>query len=162
MLKRLLTGALAGVVAAFLPACDMVNMDKLRPGLTTMSEVHAIMGPPTMEWQDPDGSATWEYPRTPEGIVNYMIDFGADKVLREVRQVLTEENFARVREGMTADEIRRLLGKPAHELFFPLKKEHVWDWKTKDDADGTYFFNVHFDESGHVVRTTTNFVAVNH
>ena len=156
MLKRLLTGALAGVVAAFLPACDMVNMDKLRPGLTTMSEVHAIMGPPTMEWLDPDGSATWEYPRTPNGVVNYMLDFGPDDVLRAVRQVLTEENFARVQPGMTREAVRRLLGQPAHEYHFALKHEDVWDWRQQDVSGSDVFFNVHFSPDGRVTHTSRN------
>ncbi|WP_170285862.1 outer membrane protein assembly factor BamE domain-containing protein [Propionivibrio limicola] len=160
MLKRLLIGLYSGLLAAVLPACDSVNLEKIRPGRTTMQEVHQIMGPPTTEWLDNDGTTTWEYPRTPNGIVNYMIDFGPDKIVREVRQILTEENFANVREGMTREQIRRLLGKPAHEFYFSLKKEHVWDWKTKEEAGYTHFFNVHFDESGHVVRTSTNFVAV--
>ncbi len=158
MLKRLLTALLTGLLAAILPACDGVNLEKLKPGLTTMPEVRQIMGPPTIEWQDADGSATWEYPRTPQGIVNYMIDFGPDQVLKEVRQVLTEENFARVKDGMSREQVRRLLGKPANELYFTLKKEHVWDWKTKEEAGMIYYFNVHFDDNGRVVRTSSNFV----
>ena len=157
MLKRLMTGLLSGLIAVLLPACDRVTLEKLRPGQTTMQQTREIMGPPTMEWRDPDGSVTLEYPRTPNGIVNYMIDFGPDEILREVRQVLTEANFAKVKEGMTRDEIRRLLGQPAHELYFSLKKEHVWDWKTKSETGYDHFFNVHFDESGHVVRTSASF-----
>ena len=156
MLRRLMTGLLSGLIAIILPACDSVSLEKLKPGLTTMQQTREIMGQPAMEWQNPDGSVTWEYPRTPNGIVNYMIDFGPDKVLREVRQVLTEANFARVKEGMTREQIRRLLGQPAHELYFALKKEHVWDWKTKSESAYDYFFNVHFDESGHVVRTSSS------
>jgi len=153
MLKRLLTGLFSGVLAALLPACDSINLDKLKPGVTTMAQTREIMGPPTMEWQDADGSATWEYPRTPNGIVNYMIDFGPDKILREVRQVLTEENFAKVREGMTRDQIRRLLGQPVQEQYFSLKREYVWNWRTKSDGSYEYFFDVYFDESGRVTRS---------
>lgn len=156
MLKRLLAGLLSGLVAAFLPACDHVNLQKLKPGFTTMAQTREIMGPPTMEWREPDGSVTWEYPRTPNGIVNYMIDFGPDKILREVRQVLTDENFARVREGMTREEIHRLLGRPASEQYYSLKKEYVWDWKTRSESAYDYFFDVYFDENGHVTRTGTH------
>lgn len=160
MFRRLLTGILSGVLAAFLPACDSVNLDKLKPGATTMAQTREIMGPPTMEWQEVDGSVTWEYPRTPNGVVNYMIDFGPDKVLRAVRQVLTEANFARVREGMTREQVRRLLGQPASEQYYPLKKEYVWDWKTKTESAYDYFFDVYFDEQGRVTRTGTHFKAL--
>ncbi|MEF8721691.1 MAG: outer membrane protein assembly factor BamE [Candidatus Accumulibacter delftensis] len=78
-------------------------------------------------------------------------------VLREVRQVLTEENFAKVRPGMSSDEVRYLLGRPAHELYFSLKQEKVWDWKTKVEPGMTWYFNVHFNNDGVVTRTSTNF-----
>ena len=160
MLKRLFAGLFSGLLAAVLPACDSVSLDKLKPGVTTMAQTRDIMGPPAMEWQDADGSATLEYPRTPNGVVNYMIDFGPDKVLRAVRQVLTEANFARVREGMTREQVRRLLGQPASEQYYPLKKEYVWDWKTKTESAYDYFFDVYFDEQGRVTRTGTHFKAL--
>ena len=160
MLKRLFAGLFSGLLAAVLPACDSVNLDKLKPGVTTMAQTRDIMGPPVMEWQDADGSATWEYPRTPNGMVNYMIDFGPDKILREVRQVLTEANFAQVREGMTRDQVRRLLGQPASEQYFSLKREYVWDWKTRTESSYAYFFDVYFDEQGRVTRTGTHFKAL--
>ncbi|MEI7429478.1 MAG: outer membrane protein assembly factor BamE [Betaproteobacteria bacterium] len=156
MLKNIFTGLLSGVLAAFLPACDGVNLGKLKPGFSTMAEVREIMGAPAMEWQDADGSQTWEYPRTPQGMANYMIDFRPDKVLREVRQVLTEENFARVKAGMSKSDIRRLLGQPAHDLYFSLKKEAVWDWKIKAEPGMDQYFNVHFNEAGMVLRSSSN------
>ena len=85
-----------------------------------------------------------------------MIVFGPNGVLREVRQVLTEENFAKVSPGMSREDLRRLLGQPAKESYFSLKKEYVWDWRKDDPMNMTVYFNVHFDESGRVVRTSTN------
>lgn len=156
MIKRLFAALLSGLLAAFLPACDVVNLDKLKPGITTMAQTREIMGEPTMEWQESDGSVTWEYPRTPNGIVNYMMDFGPDKVLRAVRQVLTEENFARVYQGMSREQIRRLLGQPASEQYYALKKEYVWDWKIKSESGYNYFFDVYFDQAGYVIRSGTH------
>jgi outer membrane protein assembly factor BamE (lipoprotein component of BamABCDE complex) len=126
MARRFLGVLLSGLAVVLLTACDGINLGTLQPGLSTEQDVRAAMGEPTMEWQDADGTVTWEYPRTPYGVVNYMIVFDPDRRLREVRQVLTEENFARVEAGMTREQIRRLLGKPAHEYYFHLKKEHRW------------------------------------
>ena len=158
MFKKLLAGLLSGLMAALLPACDGANLGKLKPGITTAQQVREIMGAPTMQWSDDDGTQTWEYPRTPEGVVNYMIVIDANQILREVRQVLCDEYFARVSAGMTRDEVRRLLGQPAHEQFFPLSKETVWDWKTTAVANTPAYFNVHFGADDRVVRTSTHFV----
>ncbi len=94
----------------------------------------------------------------PEGIVNYMLVIGPDDVLREVRQVLTEDNFAKIKPGMMREEVHRLLGRPAHQRYFSLKQETVWDWKTKVDSGMEWYFNVHFNDDGVVTKTSTNFV----
>ena len=159
MIRTLIRYLLSSMVAATLPACDSLNLNELKPGISTAFEVRDRMGTPSMEWRDGDGSVIWEYPRTPEGLVNYMIVISPDNVLREIRQVLTEENFAKIQPGMSREAVRRLLGKPAHDLYFSLKKERVWDWKTKTEPGMDWFFNVHFSEEGLVVKTSSNFVA---
>lgn len=147
--------ALIGMVAS---ACDADKLGRLKPGVSHADEVRNVMGRPSLEWKDADGTRVWEYPRTPEGMVNYMLVIGPDEVLREVRQVLTEENFARVRAGMSKDQVRYLLGKAAHEQYFALQKETVWDWKTRVEPGMEWFFNVHFDADGLVRKTSTSFV----
>lgn len=156
--KRFARLFLAASIAALLPACDVDRLNQLKPGVSTGEEVRKIMGQPNFEWKDADGTRIWEYPRTPEGIVNYMLVIGPDEVLREVRQVLTEENFNRVRPGMRMDDVRYLLGQPAHQVRFPLNQETVWDWKTKVEPGMEWYFNVHFSDRGVVTRTSTNFV----
>ncbi|MBL8391733.1 MAG: outer membrane protein assembly factor BamE [Candidatus Accumulibacter sp.] len=153
------TGVALGVLlVGALAACDADQLGRLRPGSSTASEVKAVLGEPTMEWREANGSRVWEYPRTPQGIVNYLVVIGPDDVLREVQQVLTEENFARVSVGMTRDQVRRLLGRPAHETYFPLKRETIWDWKTKVDSGMEWYFNVHFGTDGRVTGTSNNYV----
>ncbi|HCZ14124.1 MAG TPA: hypothetical protein DHV85_05905 [Candidatus Accumulibacter sp.] len=159
MFRKVFAGIfLSGVIALMLSACDADKLSKLKPGSTSADEVRKLMGQPSLEWVDAEGTRVWEYPRMPEGIVNYMVVIGPDDVLREVRQVLTEENFARVRPGMSTDEVRYLLGRPAHERYFSLQRETVWDWKTKVEPGMTWYFNVHFNQHGVVSKTSTNFV----
>ena len=153
-LKSLTAMVCSALAAIGLYGCDLALSD-LKPGVSTGYEVRDRMGPPTMEWRNEDGSLTWEYARTPAGTVNYMIHIGADNILRSIEQVLTEENFARVRPGMTRDEIRHLLGKPAHVTRLDLKRQEVWDWKYKNPFPNIdTYFNVHFDQSGRVVETS--------
>ncbi len=156
MLKKLVVALSGGLLAALLPACDAINLKELKPGVSTGYEVRDRMGAPSMEWQEKDGSRIWEYARTPEGTNNYMLVIGPDNVLREIRQVLTPANFAKVQPGMHQEDIRRLLGKPAQIIPFPLKKEVVWDWKTQSENNRETFFNVHFDEAGVVTGTSTS------
>lgn len=159
MSRKLFAGIfVSGLIAFVLSACDADTLSKLKPGSSSADEVRRLMGQPTLEWVDADGTRVWEYPRMPEGIVNYMLVIGPDNVLREVRQVLTDENFARVRPGMSTDEVRYLLGRPAHERYFSLAQETIWDWKTKVEPGMTWYFNVHFNNDGVVSKTSTNFV----
>lgn len=132
--------------------CDRTG--ELQPGVSTAAEVQAKMGKPAMEWREGD-TRVWEYPFMPEGTRNYMLTIGPDDVLRAMDQVLTAENFARVRPGMTRDEVRRLLGKPATIVVFAGKGEEVWDWKLPALPATISHFNVHFGIHDGRVTTTS-------
>ena len=142
----LMLGALLSLLG-----CDRTG--ELRPGISTTAEVIDKMGRPTMEWQE-GADKVWEYPFTPEGTRNYMLTIGPDGILKAMEQVLTPENFARVQQGMTREQIRRLLGKPASVQFFELKQEEAWEWKEHTPLlSSDMRFNVYFSNSGQVTRT---------
>jgi hypothetical protein len=72
--------------------------------------------------------------------------------VREVRQVLNETYFSRIRPGMSREDVRRLIGKPREIWYFPARDEETWTWRYYDI---TYrFFNVLFDRTEGTVRTT--------
>lgn len=147
---------IATVCAAVLPACDAVNLKEIRPGVTTAAEVRARMGVPSAEYPNDDGSTTWEYNRQPNGIECHMITVGPDQVVRKVEQVLTEANFARVREGMGKEEIRRLLGRPGSVNTFARLQEEVWDWQVAGTMPNEEaHFHVHFDTGSGLVKKTS-------
>ncbi len=83
-----------------------------------------------------------------------MVTIGADGKVARIEQVLTAENFARVRPGMNQDQIRRMLGKPTKVEKFALKKEEVWGYRWLESSQEKAFFNVHFNADG-VVTTTS-------
>lgn len=142
---------LGSLLALF--GCDL-RMTELKPGVSTATEVKSVMGQPTYEWKEPDGAVTWEYPRGPSGSVTYMVTVGPDNVLREIRQVLSAQYFGKIRPGLGKDEVRRIIGKPAETMTFPLKKEEVWTWRF-EEGSGTYWhFHTHFDLEGKVVTTS--------
>lgn len=146
-------GALLALTVG-LAACDFFALQELKPGVSTAAEVRHKLGQTSMEWQNLDGTETWEFTRQPEGVQNYMVVIGPDRIMREIRQVLDERNFARVEKGMSKDNLRRLLGKPAHTTRFELKQEEVWDWQYEATPEARSWFNVHFDMAGKVLRTS--------
>lgn len=137
--------AVAALAGAVLPACDGLNLQEIRPGITTQAEVRARMGEPgRIHWND-DGSAVWEYNRQPNGVHCHMIAFNRDRIVAGVEQVLNERNYARIREGMSKDEVARLLGAPGSQRVFANLGEEIWEWHVEGipPIDETYFV-VHF------------------
>jgi outer membrane protein assembly factor BamE (lipoprotein component of BamABCDE complex) len=134
---------------------DALLLKGLTPGVTTETQIRDQMGKPETERTFEDGAKRLEYPRGPQGLTTYMVDIDPNGKLKSVTQVLTAQNFAKIRAGMTQDQVRRLLGKPGEVAVFPLKPETVWSWKWEEGGPtGEAYFNVHFDRSG-VVYTTS-------
>lgn len=155
-LPRWLATATAAVAAVVLPACDGVHLRELQPGVSTQDEARARMGEPSTIHRNDDGTETWEYNRQPNGIECHMLTFGPDRVLRSIENALSEANQARVREGMSKDDIRRLLGRPGSTKIFERLNEEVWDWRVAGAIPTEEaYFHVHFDrDSGRVKKTS--------
>ncbi|AEA59822.1 outer membrane protein assembly factor BamE domain-containing protein [Burkholderia gladioli] len=127
----------------------------LKPGVSTEEEVRSRLGKPETERQAIDGSKRLEYPRGPMGDETYMVDIDRNGLFLGATQVLTAENFAMIRPGMTQDEVRQLLGKPTEVARYPLKPETVWSWRWREDGvNQDAFFNAHFGPDG-LVSTTS-------
>ncbi|BAO85485.1 MULTISPECIES: outer membrane protein assembly factor BamE domain-containing protein [Caballeronia] len=134
---------------------DNLLLKNLQPGVTTEAQIREQMGEPETERNYTDGSKRLEYPRGPAGTNTYMVDLDASGRFVSVTQVLTAANIAKVRPGMTMDEVRRLLGKPTEVAEYRLKKERVWSWHwLEDGVNQDAMFNAHFDPDGIVVTTS--------
>ncbi len=155
MIKRLLAGLLS-IAASVLPGCDAVSLNEFKPGITTSAEVEQRMGPPAMQYPNADGSVTWEYNRQPQGVHTHMLTFGSDRILLRIEQVLSDENYAKIANGLDQAQVQRILGKPGKTSTFPLKGEEVWDWRVEGTpSSDEWHFYVHFSTaSGLVVNTT--------
>ena len=141
----------AALFALGLLAAGCANFSGISPG-DSAPTVEARLGPPGTVWKNADGSEAWEYPMGPTGVQTFMIDIGPDRAVRAVRQVLTEEYFAKVVAGMSREDVRRLLGRPKEVWYFPARDEEVWTWRY---LEVNYrFFNVLFDRTSGTVRTT--------
>ena len=144
---------IAALLTALLPACDMVNLPEIKPGITTQAEVRSRMGEPGFIHRNDDGTVTWEYSRQPAGVHCYMIRFDRQEIVTALDQVLTPATYARVTPGLTQDEVRRLLGQPASRQTFDKLGESVWEWRIEGDfRTEETFFSVHFDLADGTVR----------
>jgi outer membrane protein assembly factor BamE (lipoprotein component of BamABCDE complex) len=133
------------------PLAGCANFAGVSSGMPAQ-QVQAKLGTPETVRKNADGSEVWEYPRGPYGRQTYMVTLGSDRAVREVRQVLSDEYFSRVRAGMSRDEVRQLLGKPGEIMMFGARDEEVWSWRYQQQ--NPMFFNVLFDRSAGTVRTT--------
>ncbi len=148
------------LLAAFAPALALLGCDaglsQLKPGVSTAADVRKVLGEPAFEWREPDGSYTWEFPRGPTGVVTYMVDLAPDHKLKAVRQVLTDDYFAKIERGMPREAVRKLVGRPGETMFFPNLQEEVWTWRYEIGSNDVWFFHVHFGVDGAVKRTSRN------
>jgi outer membrane protein assembly factor BamE (lipoprotein component of BamABCDE complex) len=169
-MKRLIRNILLVASALLAFACDKqgrpiqeFGLDKLAKGVSSESDVRMVMGQPDTVWEEEDGSRTLEYPKGPEGVRTWVFMIDRDGKMKDYRQVLTEENFARIKPGMSTDEVRRMLGKPRTVVHFKRKNEEAWDWRYLPTAgNAPRLFNVHFDMTSGKVTGTSSFEAADH
>jgi outer membrane protein assembly factor BamE (lipoprotein component of BamABCDE complex) len=139
------------VACAALTACDPQRIEKLEEGVATEVDVRKQFGDPVTVTVEADGSRTMDYPRQPEGWTNYVIKIGPDGKMSSLRQLLNPDNFAKVKPGLSQQEVRNMLGRPAKTMPFALKQEEVWDWRFKQHGQESKMFSVTFDAAGKVV-----------
>ena len=102
----------------------------LVPGQSTAAEVRARMGTPTETRMGRDGDQLLEYATGPEGYETHVVRIGADGKVKEVSQILTEEQLEKIVPGKsTKAEVRQLLGRPADESVYFVGL--TWSWRYK-------------------------------
>jgi hypothetical protein len=140
-----MAGGLLGAVLSLL-GCDSQRIEKLEEGVSTEADVRKAFGEPEAVWDAPTGRV-FEYNRQPAGQKNYMITIGPDGKMAALRQVLTPANFAKVQPGMGAEDLRKMLGKPASRTPYPLKNELEWEWRWMQPPNSPMVFTAVFDSS---------------
>ena len=146
-------GILATMLA-WLGGCDYVAQRELRSGESTVADVRRLMGTPEAVWEEPDGGQVLEYPRGPAGSTTYMVRIDASGRYQAMVNVLVPAYFERVREAMSKDDVRRLLGRPTETASFPRRQEEVWSWRHPGEHVRAEMFHVHFAPDGRVTRVS--------
>ncbi len=134
-------------------ACDPQRVEKLEEGVSSEVDVRKQFGDPVTVTVAADGSRSMDYPRQPEGWTNYVITIGPDGKMSSLRQLLNPDNFAKIKPGLSQQDVRNILGRPAKTVPYALKKEEVWDWRFKHLGQNSQMFSVTFDAGGKVLVT---------
>jgi hypothetical protein len=121
---------IAIATALSLPSCASYDGRSLIPGKSTDAEVEALMGPSADRRAGPNGETVRYYSRLPFGRVIFAARFGPDGRLKVLEQRLTEENFERLKAGVSrADDARELLGPPYRVEQFPRLQREIWTYQ---------------------------------
>ena len=138
-------------------ACAVLTPVPLQQGVSSRAEVLAALGEPAMRWQDADGREQLAYPHGPAGTETFMAFLAPDGRLEKLEKVLNMEHFARIEPGRSdRAAVLRLLG-PAlagGTSYFARRDELVWEWRFCDEWNRQAFFDVLFDASTGIVRST--------
>lgn len=126
------------------------------------AELLAKRGEPSRVWENEDGSRTLEYATQPMGESGWMYTVDENGLVVEQHDALDHANLAKVRAGMSQDEVVRMLGRHRSIERFPRMNEEVWDWNVSSPYPGIIatYFNVHFVE-GEVSRTSFTYIYPN-
>jgi len=114
------------------------------PG-SSIVDVRARVGIPTDIRFDRNGDELWEYAQGPQGTETYLVRVGLDGKVKEVTQLLTEDQLMKIVPGtMTKADARNLLGRPSDETFTGAAGT-VWSWRFKRNGVQLGYLTVRFN-----------------
>jgi hypothetical protein len=138
---------IALLLAALLAGC--AGPRSLVPGQSTEADVQAAMGAPRDTRTDANGDLIWEYPTGPEGFFNYAVRMGPDRRVKEVTQLVSEDQLDKIVIGKTTRaEVRQLLGRPALETVYHVGP--TWYWRHLKGGTQPGYLVVTFNPDGTV------------
>jgi hypothetical protein len=94
----------------------------------TEPELLSHAGRPTGRYSMPGGGQRLEYATGPMGRQTWMVDLDAQGRVVRWAQVLNEATFQQVTDGMSRDDLLRLIGRPAQRVPERMNRE-TWYWR---------------------------------
>ena len=121
---------LIAVSLLLLAGCAGFDGRGLQPGVSTATDVEALMGTPAERRKSVNGETVLWYPRLPYGRASYAARIAPDGKLIAVEQRLTEENLELLQKGkMTAEAVHDLFGPPNKVNQFPRMQREIWTYQ---------------------------------
>jgi outer membrane protein assembly factor BamE (lipoprotein component of BamABCDE complex) len=140
------------VLAVILGGCTSLSevYREVTPGMAS-GEVAARVGKPTAVGKLADGGAYWDYSRQPYRTDR--VSFGPDDRVVAVRNLLTEQNFERLKPGMTLNDVRAVVGPPVLYGQYA-DRTTVWTYRYQDVGIWK-LLHVTLDADGRMLRYAT-------
>lgn len=144
------------ISALLLGACASYDGRGLQPGVSSIEDIQRVMGEPAMRWRESNGGERLAFPRGLVGYHTFMLITDASGRLLSLENVLETKHFAKLRAGMSQDEVLRTLGPPQPQwtIYFKARDELVWEWRfCNEQAEPARFYAL-FDQTKGTLRTT--------
>ena len=126
------------------------NPRALVVGQSTEADVRARAGNPTGTHTDRNGDRLLEYATGPQGHETYMVRLGADGKVKDVTQVLTEEQLDKVVVGKTTkNEVAMMFGQRFEEVTY--MPGLTWTWRYNKGGIQPGWLVVTFNPDGTVM-----------
>jgi outer membrane protein assembly factor BamE (lipoprotein component of BamABCDE complex) len=98
------------VLMCILAGCAARVGSTVTPGMA-QAEVARVAGQPFTEGRLSAGEPFWDYTLQPSGYYTFRVVFGPDGNVREVRNLMTMQNFLSLKPGMSQPDVERVLGQ---------------------------------------------------
>jgi outer membrane protein assembly factor BamE (lipoprotein component of BamABCDE complex) len=94
---------------AAVPGCASRVESLVKPGMP-QADVTRAVGKPFTEGRLSSGEPYWDYTLQPSGYFTWRVVFGPDGAVRNVSNLMTYENFMKLKPGMTETEVAGVVG----------------------------------------------------
>jgi hypothetical protein len=127
--------------AALIAGCASYSGSGLVPGQSTLEDVEAVMGAPTLVREAADGGRTLWYPRLPLGRESFAARIDRDGTLMSLDQRLTAQNIARLRPNQsTADDVLDIIGPPFRVYQYQHMQREAWEYQLRTPPSNTSLY----------------------
>lgn len=138
------------VVFAIALLAGCASPGSFAPG-TSIAEVRAKAGIPTDIRFDRNGDELWEYATGPSGTETYLMRIGTDGKVKDVTQLLTDDQLMKIVPGtMTKADVRHILGRPSEQSFTGAGT--VWSWRFQRFGVAPGWLTVRFNPDNTVME----------
>ncbi|MBA2412458.1 MAG: hypothetical protein H0V63_06490 [Burkholderiaceae bacterium] len=128
------------------------RLRRLSTGDSTEQDVRKVFGNPAAVRNLTDGKGLI-YPLAPEKPHTLLIKIDVGGRYQGREELLSRENFARIRPGMSKVDVLGMLGQPTRSDKYPAKQQTAWEWRFLD-SNAQRVFVVRFGAQGTVASST--------